>query len=215
MHLVYLLRSSKQRYMQFAPVLTTVGARTCTTWRFVYICSDSKAALLAPFSYRILSKLLHQCWLTLQYLSNNNRVTLFWVPGHCDIKGKEADRLLQMGWDSHFCGPESCVPQSASIVRDMNRKWVIDVQSKHWIALNSCGLNTQSCKQPNTSWVGVYSGLSNRNPVVCFPKRKIRDKPLTQLYFRLISFFTSHLGEHIRPKQRPACRILREKTYYF
>jgi hypothetical protein len=44
------------------------------------------------------TEFLHQCWLTLQYLSNNNRVTLFWVPGHCDIKGKEADRLLKMGW---------------------------------------------------------------------------------------------------------------------
>jgi hypothetical protein len=31
MHLAHLLRSSKQRYMQFSPVLTTVGVRICTT----------------------------------------------------------------------------------------------------------------------------------------------------------------------------------------
>jgi hypothetical protein len=31
MHLAHLLRSSKQRYMQFSPVLTAVGARKCTT----------------------------------------------------------------------------------------------------------------------------------------------------------------------------------------
>jgi hypothetical protein len=31
MHLAHLLRSSKQRYMQFSPVLTTVGVRTCAT----------------------------------------------------------------------------------------------------------------------------------------------------------------------------------------
>jgi hypothetical protein len=43
--------------------------------------SDSMAALLALSSYTISSKLLHQYWLSLQDLSNNNRVRLFWVPG--------------------------------------------------------------------------------------------------------------------------------------
>jgi ribonuclease HI len=57
-------------------------------------CSDSKAAFLAPSSYKFLSKLLHQCWLSLLDLSNNNKVRMFWVSGHCDITGnEEADRL--------------------------------------------------------------------------------------------------------------------------
>jgi hypothetical protein len=111
----------------------------------ICICSDSKVALLALSSYTISFKLLHQCWLSLQDLSNNNRVRLLWVPGHCDIKGnEEADRLAWMGSDSHFCGSEPCVPFSASIVRDMNRKWVIDAHSKHWIALNSCRIKHQN-----------------------------------------------------------------------
>jgi hypothetical protein len=97
----------------------------------ICICSDSKAALLALSSFSISSKLLHQCWLSLQDFSNNNRVKLFFcVQGHCDIKGnEEADRL--MGSDSHFCGPEPCAPMSASIVRDMNQRWVIDAHPKH------------------------------------------------------------------------------------
>jgi hypothetical protein len=65
----------------------------------------------------ISSKPLHQCWLLLQDLSNNNRVRLFWVPGHCNIKGnEEADRLARKGSDSHFCGrtqvqTEACVQE--------------------------------------------------------------------------------------------------------
>jgi hypothetical protein len=118
----------------------------------ICICSDSKAALLALSSYTTSSKLLHQCWLSLQDLSNNNRVILFWVPGHCDIKGnEETDRMARMGSDSHFWGPEFCVPLSTSIVRDINRRWVIDTGS-HLTAVDnlSFGLNTQSCKHPNT-----------------------------------------------------------------
>jgi ribonuclease HI len=114
----------------------------------ICICSDSKAALLALSSYTISSKLLHQCWLSLQDLSNNNRVRLFWVPG-CIKGNEEADRLARMGSDSHFCEPEHCVPLSASIVRDMNRKWVVlDAHSKNWIALNSCRQSKPWIKHP-------------------------------------------------------------------
>jgi hypothetical protein len=55
----------------------------------ICVCFDSKGALLALSLYTIESKLLNQCWLSLQDLSNNNRVRLFCVPGHCDIKGNE------------------------------------------------------------------------------------------------------------------------------
>jgi hypothetical protein len=135
--LAHLWRSSKQRYMQFSPVLTT------------NICSDNKAALLALSSYTISSKLLHQCWLSLQDFSNNNRVRLFWVSVHCDIKGNEqADRLARMGSDSYLCGPQPCVPLSASIIRKINRKRVIDAHSKHWTAINSCRQSKLWIKHP-------------------------------------------------------------------
>jgi hypothetical protein len=61
------------------------------------------------------------------------------MPGHCVIKGNEdADRLARMDSDSYFYGQEPCVPQSAWIVRDIHKKWVIDAHSKNWIAPNSC-----------------------------------------------------------------------------
>jgi hypothetical protein len=60
----------------------------------ICICSDSKAALLALSAYAISSKLLHQYWLSLQDLSNNNRVRLF-----CE----EADRLTLCSTVSFSC----------------------------------------------------------------------------------------------------------------
>jgi hypothetical protein len=100
----------------------------------ICVCSDSKAALLALFSYSILSKLLYQCWLSLQDLSNNNMVRLCWMPGHCDIKGnEEADRLARMGSDSYFWGPEPCVLLTVSFNCPG-----YDAHSKHWFAIYRC-----------------------------------------------------------------------------
>jgi hypothetical protein len=70
---------------------------------------------------------------------DNNGVRLFWVPGPCNIEGiEDADRLARMGSDSYICGPEPYVLLSASVVQDMNGRWVIDAHSKHWIPLNNC-----------------------------------------------------------------------------
>jgi hypothetical protein len=109
-------------------------------------CVFCKAELLVVSSHTISSKLLYQCWLSLQDISNYNRMRLFWVLGHGDIKAnEEADRLARMGSNSHFCGPEPCLPLSASIVRDMNTNWVI---AKHWVALNSCRQSKLWIKHP-------------------------------------------------------------------
>jgi hypothetical protein len=121
--------------MQFSPNLTTVRARTCTTRRFVYVLIANLRCWLYPhiqFRLNFYTSASYHC--KISRISNNNKVRLFWVPDHYDIKGnEEADRQVRMGL-SHFCGMEPCVPVSASIV------WVIDAHSKHWIALNSCRL---------------------------------------------------------------------------
>jgi hypothetical protein len=85
----------------------------------ICICSVSKAALLALYSYPILPKLLHQSWLSLQDLSHTKKVRLFWVPGHYNIEGnKEAGRLTRMGLGSYFCQQVTYVLLPASIVRN-------------------------------------------------------------------------------------------------
>jgi hypothetical protein len=42
-------------------------------------------------------------------------------------------------------------------------------------------LRTRIFGQAHNECVGIYRGLGIHNPAVSFPKRKIRDKPLTQL----------------------------------
>jgi hypothetical protein len=56
----------------------------------ICICSDSKVALLALSSYPISSKLVHQCWLSLQDLSYNNRADCF----GCQVTDRLATRLI-------------------------------------------------------------------------------------------------------------------------
>jgi hypothetical protein len=62
----------------------------------ICVCSDSKAALLALFSYTISSQLLHQCWLTLQDLFNK-------ITTGCDCFGCQVTATLRairslIGW---------------------------------------------------------------------------------------------------------------------
>jgi hypothetical protein len=139
MHLAHLLRSSKQRYIQFSPVLTTVGARTCTTWRFVYV---------------LIAKLC--CWL---YLHIQSRLNFKTSSGHhCKIS------LITTGWDCFGCQVTATLRTLRRLIgwrgwtrtptfvdRDINRRWVIEAHSKRAVDNLSFGLNTQSCKQPNTS----------------------------------------------------------------
>jgi hypothetical protein len=132
MYLAHLLRSCKQRYLQFLPVLTTVGRSTNIHNMTICICSDRKTELLTLSSYTIPSG--YHCKISL--------IRPGWDCFGCQVtatlREKEADRLARMGSDCHFCRPEPYVPLSASIVWDINRKWVIDAYSIHWIALNSC-----------------------------------------------------------------------------
>jgi hypothetical protein len=124
MHLAHLLRSSKQRYMQFSPVLTTVGVRTCTTWRFVYV----------PMA-RL------RCWL---YIHIQFRLNFYTSAGyHCKIS------LITTGWDCFGC------QEGGSLTHTLNT-------GSHLTAVDNLnfGLNTRSCKQPNTSWVTGHCCLN-------------------------------------------------------
>ncbi|XP_048511940.1 uncharacterized protein LOC105683896 [Athalia rosae] len=73
--------------------------------KYIYICSDSRAALRSIDTCVVRSKLVQECTALLRQLVQSNRVKLLWVPAHKGIKGNiEADRLAKRGASRH--GPE-------------------------------------------------------------------------------------------------------------
>jgi ribonuclease HI len=91
--------------------------REFMTGKTICTCSDSRAALLALRSHTVSSRLVLQCRDSLQGLPIQNRVQLFWVPGHCGIIGnEEAGGLAGVGPKSSFCGLEPCLPVTKALM---------------------------------------------------------------------------------------------------
>ncbi|KAJ8978928.1 hypothetical protein NQ317_002989 [Molorchus minor] len=57
--------------------------------RRINIFSDSQAALKALTNPKVTSRLVWECQKELENLTDYNRVTLLWVPGHSEIQGNE------------------------------------------------------------------------------------------------------------------------------
>ena len=90
----------------------------------ITICTDSRAALGALNGVKIKSREVRRCLANLVTLSESNRVTLCWVPGHRGVTGNEkADRLANRGASrirsTHL---EVCVPDC--VVRSRAKTWL-------------------------------------------------------------------------------------------
>jgi ribonuclease HI len=65
--------------------------------KYISICSDSQAALKALQAVRTTSPLVHQCQETLNDISDQHVVGLFWVPRHAGVRGRDR-RWARKGW---------------------------------------------------------------------------------------------------------------------
>jgi ribonuclease HI len=95
------------------------------TGETICICSDSRSALLVLTSHTVSSRLVHQCRNSLQAVSIQNRVQLFWVLGHCGIIANEAaDEMVGPGSKSNFYGTEPCLPILKSLITRVTKEWL-------------------------------------------------------------------------------------------
>ena len=101
--------------------------------KHIYICTDSRAALLALNSTRVNSALILDCKNTLDRLCESNRVNLVWVPAHCGIEGNEnADELAREGSRTAFVGPEPALAIACSTVKAKIRSWTKGQFQTEW-----------------------------------------------------------------------------------
>merc|ERR1712215_585788 len=83
--------------------------------------------------------LIGNCINNLNTLSQNNQVTLMWVPGHSDIEGnEEADTLAKTGAHKEWELPEPAIPVSYRRCRLAVRWWMESEHDKIWKQMNTC-----------------------------------------------------------------------------
>ena len=105
----------------------------------IFILSDSQAALQALACPRVKQVLVANCIDNLNILSQNNQVTLMWVPGHSDIDGnEEADTLAKTGAHTVWEIPEPAVPISYRRCRLAVRYWTEKEHAKVWTQIDTC-----------------------------------------------------------------------------
>lgn len=102
--------------------------------RQTYIMSDSQAALKALQSQKTSSKLVMECFDTLNDLARQNKVTLVWTPGHSGIVGNEkADELARQGASIRFMGPEPVLGITKKTSRQEVSKWARKKHKEYWV----------------------------------------------------------------------------------
>ena len=107
----------------------------------IFMCSDSKAALLALSSFQFSSKLTLECRELIQKLADGNHITLVWVPGHSGVIGNEnADALAREGSSKNPIASIPAIPLPKSWFKANLNKWCRIAHFKLWN-------ESQTCKQ--------------------------------------------------------------------
>jgi len=105
----------------------------------VNIFCDSKSVLHALGNHSTRSKLVWDCYESLNTLAERTRVNLIWVPGHSDILGNTmADSLARRGAGEKFIGPEPAVGTCYTQFRNDMKLWIAEKHQKYWAHSAGC-----------------------------------------------------------------------------
>lgn len=138
--------------------------RENTTARSVTIFSDSQAAVRALAGHHMNSRLTLECSRLLNKLSEANRVTLQWIPGHKGHTGNEtADALARSASAMVFCGPAPSLPLSLTTVRREVRDGVARKHIANWTRRTNCRQSKEFCKAPSGKMAAELLGMNRSN----------------------------------------------------
>jgi hypothetical protein len=79
-----------------------------------------------------MSKLVWECQQAICALSNTNKVTCLWVPGHSGIQGnQDEDTLAMKGSSNLLLGSEPAIPISPCVGSLKIKEWITKKHSKY------------------------------------------------------------------------------------
>ena len=99
--------------------------------KYLSICSDSQAVLKALLAVKTTSPLVQQCQNTLNDISTQHAVGLYWVPGHAGVRGNEiVDELARGVSLPGFLASQPALGFSRQDILRRISLWLVD---QHWV----------------------------------------------------------------------------------
>ena len=101
--------------------------------------SDCRSTLFSLRNQKTKSKLIEDCFVSLNELTNNNAVCLAWIPGDWGIAGNSAaDTCARLATSMDYVGPEPAVALPADEGRKSLKRWADREHQQIWQSTTGC-----------------------------------------------------------------------------
>ncbi|XP_044248539.1 uncharacterized protein [Drosophila takahashii] len=106
---------------------------------YIFIFSDSQAALRALDSYSTNSLTISECRKSLNEMATHLRISLIWVPGHRNIEGNcIADELARQGTTTDILRDKDTVGMPIATCKLLLKQRLYTLSNNHWNTISTC-----------------------------------------------------------------------------